>query len=382
MQIKEFKEKEVDVKDKSLSNKVYFAVGGIVLAVILIVAVFIKVNEFDIRDYIKPVYTGADGYASVTFVVDEDALSNKLLGKKADDDKKYYVRKFIESINVYTTDTDIKNGDKVHCEIKFNDTYADNAGVDINKKQYTYTAKGINEGAKIDIYSGVDVTFSGISPDARVIIDNDWDDDYLKTLTFTADKASSIKLNDSIKVSCDVSYEDMARHGILAKACEMTYTADKLAAYCDDYTKVNKDVMADIYKEIKETITKETEDATYRMLYVATGNTDYLYHLNEENVSDVNIDAAYFLKALAAGQEADNYIIVQASAVVSDNESSEPVSYVFRYANAYITVDGDFNVGHDNQNKRFICGTDRGVLYEEYIGALSDNYSIDRIDNN
>ena len=54
MQIKEFKEKEVDVKDKSLSNKVYFAVGGIVLAVILIVAVFIKVNEFDIRDYIKP----------------------------------------------------------------------------------------------------------------------------------------------------------------------------------------------------------------------------------------------------------------------------------------------------------------------------------------
>ena len=118
------------------------------------------------------------------------------------------------------------------------------------------------------------------------------------------------------------------------------------------------------------------------MLYVATGNTDYLYHLNEENVSDVNIDAAYFLKALAAGQEADNYIIVQASAVVSDNESSEPVSYVFRYANAYITVDGDFNVGHNNQNKRFICGTDRGVLYEEYIGALSDNYSIDRIDNN
>ena len=39
MQIKEFKEKEVDMKDKSLSNKVYFAVGGIVLAVILIVAV-------------------------------------------------------------------------------------------------------------------------------------------------------------------------------------------------------------------------------------------------------------------------------------------------------------------------------------------------------
>ena len=96
----------------------------------------------------------------------------------------------------------------------------------------------------------------------------------------------------------------------------------------------------------------------------------------------VAVNILIILKALAAGQEADNYIIVQASAVVSDNESSEPVSYVFRYANAYITVDGDFNVGHDNQNKRFICGTDRGVLYEEYIGALSDNYSIDRIDNN
>ena len=122
--------------------------------------------------------------------------------------------------------------------------------------------------------------------------------------------------------------------------------------------------------DISEDIIKHQAD-----LMVEKGLKDVGYHY-------VNIDAAYFLKALAAGQEADNYIIVQASAVVSDNESSEPVSYVFRYANAYITVDGDFNVGHDNQNKRFICGTDRGVLYEEYIGSLSDNYSIDRIDNN
>ena len=50
---------------------------------------------------------------------------------------------------------------KVHCEIEFNDTYADNAGVDINKSSILIRLKALMQVQKIDIYSGVDVTFSG-----------------------------------------------------------------------------------------------------------------------------------------------------------------------------------------------------------------------------
>lgn len=398
MDIKEFrsdtsrvKAKEVqypdDAKEKAVTYRIYIVIGLIVVVIAAAIAGFIYTNRFDIKEYIKPVYTGANGYASVTFVIDEEGLSARLSGKNPDSDKQYYVRKFIESLSAHADASDIKNGDVINVVIDYNQSYADNVKADIPHNEYTYKAKGITDGAVVDLYTGVSVTFTGISPDARIIVSNEWEDDYLKTLTFTADKSEGIKLGDNITVSCDTSYEDLARQGIIARSMDMEVAADMLSSYCEHVSDVNSDTMNTIYSEIKDTIKKETEDVTYRMLYAATGNTDYLYHLNEENADNIQIEKAYFLDKKDSGEESGdngsniirNYIVVEASADISDNESVEKVYFMFVYNNAYITIDGVFNIGHDNQNKRFACGTDEKNMYDSYVGDLKNNYTIDKI---
>jgi len=56
----------------------------------------------------------------------------------------------------------------------------------------------------------------------------------------------------------------------------MSYTADMLSSYCELKEDIDKTVINTIYSEITDTIRKETADATYRMLFAATGNTEYL----------------------------------------------------------------------------------------------------------
>lgn len=393
MEIKEFKvdssgrgKKQIrypdEPKEGAVNYKIYSVIVIIAVFIAIIIAVFIKLNKFDIKQYIKPVYTGANGYASVTFVIDEDALSEKLLGKNPDSDRQYYVGKFIESLSVHTDAVDIKNADTLKVIIDYNEAYAVGAKADIPHREYTYKVKGISDGAVVDLYSGVSVSFTGISPDAKIIVSNDWEDEYLKTITFSADKTEQIKLGDTVKVVCDTSYEELARHGIIARFMEMNYTADMLSSYCEAKDSISSDIMNTIYDEIISTISKETENVTYRMLFAATGNTDYLYHINEEKADDIKIEAVYFINNNINDSENNdikNYIAVEASANISDNEESEQVYFMFIYSNAYVTVNGEFNIVHDNPDKRFACSISQEKLYDEYVGDLKNSYTIDRI---
>lgn len=137
---------------------------------------------------------------------------------------------------------------------------------DIPHSEYTYKASGITDGAVVDIYARINVAFTGISPDAMVLVNNEWEDDYLKTLTFSVNKANGITLGDTIKVTCDQPYEELARHGIIARSMDMSYTADMLSSYCELKEDIDKTVINTIYSEITDTIRKETADVTYRML--------------------------------------------------------------------------------------------------------------------
>ena len=376
-----------DEKDGTVNYKIYAVIGIIAVVLAAAIAMFININRFDIKKYIKPIYTGANGYASVRFDIDEEDNKKKLSGKNPDGDTQYYVRKFIESISVHTDNTDIKNGDIVKVSIDYNALYADKVKADIPHSEYTYKASGITDGAVVDIYARINVAFTGISPDAMVLVNNEWEDDYLKTLTFSVNKADGITLGDTIKVTCDQPYEELARHGIIARSMDMSYTADMLSSYCELKEDIDKTVINTIYSEITDTIRKETADATYRMLFAATGNTEYLYHLNEEHADNIKIEAAYFLdkndgesnNTDKSGNIIRNYIVVEASADISDNEGSEKVYFMFVYNNAYVTINGTFNIAHDNPQKRFACAINEEKLYDEYVGDLKNNYTIDKI---
>lgn len=87
------------------------------------------------------------------------------------------------------------------------------------------------------------------------------------------------------------------------------------------------------------------------MLYKATKDTAYLYHVNEETCSDAKITGIYYLQKKGNAGETNNYIYITASATISDSEDSKTVYFAFSYSNAYINADGTFDMNHDNEER-------------------------------
>ena len=54
-------------------------------------------------------------------------------------------------------------------------------------------ASGISKGTSVELFDKVDVTFTGVSPQAGIVITNNWEDEYLSGLTFTPDKKRQYK---------------------------------------------------------------------------------------------------------------------------------------------------------------------------------------------
>ena len=390
MELKEFShkgeviEKEIKKEFRFMGRTIKKRRVGLLIAAIgviaaMVVALFIRSQRFDVWDYVTISYNGANGYASPEFTLNKDKLYKELMGKSNDSDKSYNVKMLIASIDISSEAADVSNGDTYKVRLDADKKYEDAVGISISSGNKKIKASGISKGTSVELFDRLDVMFTGVSPEANVVITNNWDDEYLAGLTFTADKKNNISYGESVKITCNVSYEEIARHGFLAQNMEASYSADKLPGYIDDVSKIDRSVIEQVGKEVLDTITAETADTTFHMLYKATQDTSYLYHINEETVSAAKIVSTYFLSRKGTAGDNNNYVYIIAQATISDSEDSKTVYFAFSYSNTYQNVDGTFDMNHDNESKRYICSTDYDALYNECIGSKSENYTIKEV---
>lgn len=233
---------------------------------------------------------------------------------------------------------------------------------------------------KIDLYENVEVTFAGISPDAYIIIQNKWEDEYLKELQFTADKATGIEKDDIITVTCQAAAEELKEHGYRADSLTAEYKADRLNTYADSSEQLDKQLLADITKECMDTIVSETDDTTFRMFYKATNDTGYLHEINNEKAEDVKLLRTLFLtKENELEADANNYLFLTFEANILNDNISMPVYFIFTYVDGYITPDGTFAVDADRTKERYRCSTDLKELYADVIGIHEGKYDFTEI---
>lgn len=390
MELKEFShkgeviEKEIKKEFRFMGRTIKKRRVGLLIAAIgviaaMVVALFIRSQRFDVWDYVTISYNGANGYASPEFTLNKDKLYKELMGKSNDSDKSYNVKMLIASIDISSEAADVSNGDTYKVRLDADKKYEDAVGISISSGNKKIKASGISKGTSVELFDRLDVMFTGVSPEANVVITNNWDDEYLAGLTFTADKKNNISYGESVKITCNVSYEEIARHGFLAQNMEASYSADKLPGYIDDVSKIDRSVIEQVGKEVLDTITAETADTTFHMLYKATKDTSYLYYINEETVSAAKIVSTYFLSRKGTAGDNNNYVYIIAQATISDSEDSKTVYFAFSYSNTYQNVDGTFDMNHDNESKRYICSTDYDALYNECIGSKSENYTIKEV---
>ena len=123
MELKEFShkgeaiEKEIKKEFQFMGRTIKKRRVGLIIAAagviaVIVVALFIQSQKFDVWDYITISYEGANGYASPDFTLNKDKLYKELMGKSTDSDKSYNVKMLIASIDITTEAEDVSNGDK------------------------------------------------------------------------------------------------------------------------------------------------------------------------------------------------------------------------------------------------------------------------------
>ena len=384
--MKEFISKKRENKDlkemkRVVPGKVIALVFIALIAVVMIIGFIIYNNRFDVRNYISVSYVGANDYASPEFSLDKEGLKNALIGDKTDANVLSAINSLVNSIEVSSDATDLSNGDKIEVYINYDSSYGDAAGVKLNLTKYSLRVDGISSGTKISLFDNIEVTFQGISPEATVLITNNASDEYLQSLTFTADKTTNISFGDTVIVSCDQNYEDIARHGYLVDSLEASYTADKLGEYINGVEDIDISVINEIVEEAKSAITTETNDTTFRMLYKASGNKDYLKQANTETATDITLVSKYLLANGTNGSDYNNVIILLFSAKISNQESSETVYFAFSYYNSYISVDNQFDVVRNLSTENYEVSTNLDSLVNSLINSQKERYMVYELSN-
>ncbi|MGN0318990.1 MAG: hypothetical protein ACI4E1_13750 [Lachnospira sp.] len=356
--------------------KLPLIIAVIATCITVIMVVFLTRERFDVMDYITVKYEGANGYATPVAELDKEGLYEYLSGDKEDSDRTFMIKKLVSSIKVTTESKDVKNGDKITFNITYNDGYAKETDIKINREKFTVKAAGISKGEEIELFENVDVTFAGISPNAYVIIENGWEDEYLSKLNFTASQSEGVAVGNTITVSCTTDFDEIARHGFLVKKTETEYTADRLAYFATNASQVKMDAIDEICKEIDETIKKETEDKTFRMLFKATQDKEHLKHENIEQAEDCELVSVYFLTRKNEEEKNVNYLYIFVKSKISDEKDSEEVYFSFEYSNAYVQADEVFDFNHESEEKRYDCDSDLGELYNRVVVNRAETYDI------
>ena len=146
-----------------------------------------------------------------------------------------------------------------------------------------------------------------------------------------------------------------------------------------------------------EMITYQTADKTFRMLYTATNNADYLTQANEETASDIQLIDTYFLKrkplqntqtettegnqaetTAAANSTTDNFngpeniIYMVYSATVTNETGTEKIYFIVEYDNIYVAADGSLGNTTTDLTKSYKASSDGEKLVNENVNSANN----------
>jgi hypothetical protein len=145
------------------------------------------------------------------------------------------------------------------------------------------TVPGSDNLKSFDPFKDISVSFSGISPVAKVEIVNNSSDPYIASIPFTADRTENIANGDVITVTIGISSDELMANGYEATETSKQFTMDSADHYMENMSELSDDNFEHLKKEAKDHVEAyianeynsdtETEDLAYSgYTFVAPNN--------------------------------------------------------------------------------------------------------------
>ena len=329
----------------------------LVFALVLSSAVFASACSNDsktsLAPYVSVVENGLSGEGTATVEVDWAGIKNQILGTVPADSaaRDAYYEKAADlerSLSFVLDKTNaLSNGDEVTVSI----VCSEKASISYNIKMFeSFTVKleGFLKQTRIDLFDGLEVSFEGYSPNVTAVLKNVGKNDFLKAVTFTANKTQNLVLGDEILVTATYSEDFAESLGYTPISTTKTYTVQEVAYYPYSYAELPTDLVKSLATTSLVQINNRWENYQTVILSVLGDSIDRQSYLNSK-VSDIQIRDPMLLEIIVLTRKditgswfgSYNYVffvyktIVNDSVLCAETEIYQCVVYSDLFVNEY-----------------------------------------------
>ena len=280
----------------------------------------------------------------------------------------------------------LSNGDVVTYTWDDNSDEAEEAfGVKVKYTDITYTVSGLASVNTFDAFDGVDVEFSGISPDGRATVNSLPTAAEAQGLYYTLDENSGLSNGDTVTLTVHSNRDDFSdcidKYGAMPQATEKTFTVEGLNEYVTSADTLSDSVLVSLQNQAED-VMKAYAAATYS---------------ENETFKGMNYLGNYILTPKVNSNWYDKDRIVLAYQVTVHQNYTNELNETYDADNSYfwyitfknVSKDADGNivsglrdydkptteVRFDSGLKKYKSGSStRGWVYEGYA-TMDDMYS-------
>ena len=151
----------------------------------------------------------------------------------------------------------LSNGDVVTYTWDDNSDEAEEAfGVKVKYSDITYTVSGLASVNTFDAFDGVDVEFSGISPDGRATVNSLPTAAEAQGLYYTLDENSGLSNGDTVTLTVHSNRDDFSdcidKYGAMPQATEKTFTVEGLNEYVTSAETLSDSVLVSLQNQAED----------------------------------------------------------------------------------------------------------------------------------
>ena len=153
----------------------------------------------------------------------------------------------------------LSNGDVVTYTWDDNSDEAKEAfGVKVKYSDITYTVSGLASVNTFDAFDGVDVEFSGISPDGRATVNSLPTAAEAQDLYYTLDENSGLSNGDTVTLTVHSNRDDFSdcidKYGAMPQATEKTFTVAGLSEYVTSADTLSDSVLVSLQNQAEDVL--------------------------------------------------------------------------------------------------------------------------------
>ena len=298
---------EEDLAKNKKRNKILAIVVAGVLVLCLIIglaSIFIK-PAINLNKYLTVSFEGYDtvGKAIVTF--DEEKFEH-------DYAKKLSGNFLSECVDGELNKQDgLSNGDQISFTWKCDDEYVlEQYGYKLKYQDEEYTVEGLEEAETFDPFDGIEIIFSGISPDGMAEVTGEPKAAAAREFRYELDNRSGLSNGEKVTLTYTLYYDDpieycISNYGVIPDALSKEYTVDGLDSYVTNVSEISSDCIdqmnrqaEDVYnaqvaknwEATEEKLTGFTYIGNYLLTNKSTddywGNYNILYMVYKVNVNN------------------------------------------------------------------------------------------------